>query len=205
MPATSRDHQDDTKPDDAPAEVGVESGGGTSLVDAGRAAASAAGTLAGGGGKLIAAWLPIGVGVGLLVHLSHLGLRPALEEREFLDQRRERLAAEGAELDAQELELLRLERALDDPIYRERLRWRWRLEGATASASGTRSGAAGEGTLGEGAVEAVGPVLGGTGRALPPLSERPRTERRPSESAPSDLGPQGEEAVTHPGEAAANE
>ena len=100
----------------------------------------------------------------------------------------------------QELELLRLERALDDPIYRERLRWRWRLEGATASASGTRSGASAEGT-----VEAVGPVLGGSGRALPPLSERPRTERRPSESAPSDLGPQGEEAVTHPGEAAANE
>lgn len=79
-------------------------------------------------------WLPIVGACGLLAHLSLLGLRPALEERAFLEERRERIADEraGLETDLQALE--RYEHALDDPIFRERLRWQWRLSAGTSHA-----------------------------------------------------------------------
>jgi|GEM_PF-6958116 len=144
---------------------------------AGLGAAASARAVAGGLGRLVGAWLPIAAGVGLLAHLTYLGLRPALAERAFLEERRARLAAEGAELTAAEEEIERLERALADPIYRERLRWRWRLEGATAAArEGDRDAAGAE----------HGPArAGAAGLALPPTAPPPN-DSSPNEPPPHE-------------------
>ncbi|MEZ5979944.1 MAG: hypothetical protein R3F34_17270 [Planctomycetota bacterium] len=77
---------------------------------------------------LVGEWLPVAGAVGLLVHLSWLGLRPGLVERQRLAEHRVRIDAETEGLEERLAEDVRLERALEDPIYRERLRWQWRLE-----------------------------------------------------------------------------
>ncbi|QDU84637.1 hypothetical protein Pla163_17480 [Planctomycetes bacterium Pla163] len=87
-----------------------------------------------GTATVVGDWLPIVGACGLLAHLSLLGLRPVLAEREFLEDRRVRIAEEHSELEADLRALERYERALDDPIFRERLRWQWRLSAGTSRA-----------------------------------------------------------------------
>jgi len=84
--------------------------------------------------RAIGDWLPVAAAAALVVHLSWLGLRPALFEHVRLSGARESLARESADLAADEAELRELERAFADPIYQERLRWQWRL-GAGGAAS----------------------------------------------------------------------
>jgi hypothetical protein len=72
-------------------------------------------------------WLPIAAAAALVALLSWLGLRPVLAERVRLESARERVGLETRVLAAEASEVERLERATEDPLYQERLRWQWRL------------------------------------------------------------------------------
>jgi hypothetical protein len=77
--------------------------------------------------RTVGDWLPIAAAAALVAHLAWLGLRPVLDERARLEAARERIAEETRVLAAELSEIERLERATEDPIYQERLRWQWRL------------------------------------------------------------------------------
>lgn len=77
--------------------------------------------------RAVGDWLPIAAAAALVAHLAWLGLRPVLAERARLEAARERISEETRVLAAELSEIERLERATEDPIYQERLRWQWRL------------------------------------------------------------------------------
>jgi len=82
---------------------------------------------------LVAHWMPVWVPLVLLCQIGLLGLRPALSENLRLAER-ERVLGERYERHlARRTELDLLLRALDDPVYQERLR-RIEQEGGGARA-----------------------------------------------------------------------
>ncbi|MEO0651253.1 MAG: hypothetical protein AAFZ65_11310 [Planctomycetota bacterium] len=66
--------------------------------------------------------LPFVAAAALFAHFAHYGLRPALEERVRLDHDEREVYTRYAELMATEEELSEVEAALEDEMYRERLR-----------------------------------------------------------------------------------
>ena len=70
-------------------------------------------------------WLPLLAALGLLAQVGILGLRPALDEQEFLGYERTQVEARNSQMRARFGEVSREVEAWRDPVYLERLR-RWR-------------------------------------------------------------------------------
>jgi hypothetical protein len=75
-------------------------------------------------------WAPVGIALALFAQLALLGMKPALAERERLREAGERLETRLAADEEEHARLSAFRRALDDPVYRERLRLQ--RQGSTA-------------------------------------------------------------------------
>lgn len=73
-------------------------------------------------------WTPVLLPFVLFTQIALLGLEPALDERARLEVESTRLAGQLADLEAERQELTRRSCALEDPIFRERVRRARRTE-----------------------------------------------------------------------------
>ncbi|MFT4541816.1 MAG: hypothetical protein ACI835_004278 [Planctomycetota bacterium] len=74
-------------------------------------------------------WLPLIAALALLTQIGILGLRPGLEERDYLEYHRAEVEARNAGLHERYRGISREVDAWGDPVYLERVR-RWRAQQA---------------------------------------------------------------------------